>query len=55
MSCAVNHAKRSHRSEQVHRSVVGARSRKVWSSPTVTKRTPLFRKMLALLGFKGNR
>lgn len=55
MSSAVNHAKRSHKSDRVHRSVVGARSKKVWSSPTVTKRTPLLQKMRALLGFKGSR
>lgn len=55
MSSAINHAKRSHRSDRVHRSVVGSRCRKVWSSPTVTKRTPLLRRMLALLGFKGQR
>ncbi len=54
MSSAVNHAKRSHKSSRVHTSVVGSRSRKVWSSPVVTKWTPL-QKLRALLGFKGQR
>lgn len=55
MSSAVNHAKRSHKSDRVHRSVVGARSQKVWIRPMVTKRTPMLRRMLELLGFKGQR
>lgn len=55
MSSAVNHAKRSHKSDRVHRSVVGSRCRKVWIRPMVTKRTPLLRRMLALMGYKGQR